>query len=156
MFPLFHITRSDSGEVPGSVTATTFGTETWVGDAWIGYLIADVRPISGRWHAQGDYWGFVPDDLDAVQLLRPDTECVVLDGYWGERAELVLDLDRKWQKTGHEGLDHDHCAICWETIGSGGQLDGYICEDAIWTCCCCYEAFVQRRSLDFITRKQQH
>jgi hypothetical protein len=151
-FPRFHVIRHDSGEVFGSVTATTYGIETWVGDGWIGYLLVGMKPISGRWHARGESWGFMPDDHCVGQELRTDTECTVLDGYWGERAELVLDSDRKWQAARYEGSDHDHCAICWEKLGQCGQPDGYVSKGATWICCCCYEAFVQRRSLEFIPR----
>ncbi len=150
-FPRFHIVRSDSGEILGSVTATTFGNEKWVSDGCVGYLMADMKPVSGRCHVQGDFWAFVPDDHCAIQVLRPDTECVVLDGYWGERAELGLDPDRIWQKARYEG-DHDHCAVCWETLGPVDRSDGYVSEDATWICCRCYDAFVQQRSLDFIPR----
>ncbi|MGZ4888143.1 MAG: hypothetical protein ACXWBH_03110 [Candidatus Angelobacter sp.] len=154
MFPRFHIIRSDAGEFFGSVTATTFGNETWVGDGWIGCLMADKKFIFGRWHKGGyvrrDSWAFVPDDPGIVEVLQLDTEWVILAGYWGERAELVLDPDRKWQKALYEESDHDHCAICWETLGPGGQLEGYVSEDATWICCRCYESFVQPWSLDFI------
>ena len=151
-FPRFHIIRRDVGEILGSVTALTFGNETWVGNGFIGCLMADNKFVFGRWHTRGDSWAFIPDDSGVIEMLRPDTEWVVLDGYWGERAELVLDANRKWQKALYEESDHDHCAICWQTLGQGGQPDGYVDEDVTWICSRCYESFVEPRSLDFIPR----
>jgi hypothetical protein len=153
MFPRFRITRSDFGEFFGSVTATTCGAETWVGDGRVGYLMFESRPISGRWHVRGSSWGFTPDAHDAIHEIHLDTDCMVLDSYWGERAKLVLDEGRRWQKARYKGSDHDHCAICWDTLGNGGQPEGCVDDDATWICCGCHEAFVQRRSLDFITPK---
>jgi|SRR5579864_3993539 len=150
MFPLFHIVGRNADEVFGSVTATTYGSETWVGDGQIGYLMADDKFVSGRWHGGGDSWAFIPSDSGVMEILRPATDWVVLDGYWGERAELVFDANRKWQKALNEESDHNHCAICWQTLGQGGQPDGYRSEDATWICSRCYEFFVQSRSLNFI------
>jgi hypothetical protein len=156
LFPRFHIIRRDAGEILGSVTSTTFGTETWVRDECLGCLMAEERFIFGRWHKGGyarrNFWAFVPDDPAVIERLLPDTEWAILDGYWGERAELVLDTTRKWQRSLYDDSDHDHCAICWQTLGQGGQPDGYVSEDATWICCRCYESFVAPRSLDFIPR----
>ena len=152
MFPRIHIVRRDAAEILGSVTALTFGNETWVGDGFIGCLMAGKKFIFGCWHLRGDFWAFAPDDLTVIETLLPDTEWAILDGYWGERAELVLDTTREWQKSLYDDSDHDHCAICWETLGQGGQPDGHASEDATWICCRCYESFVQRRSLEFIPR----
>jgi hypothetical protein len=48
------------------------------------------------------------------------------------------------------GWDHEHCAICWETLGPGGQAEGYVSGQRTWVCERCYLNFVERRSLDFI------
>jgi hypothetical protein len=152
LFPRFHIIRLDANEVLGSVTATTYGRETWVGDGHIGYLMAAGKFIVGRWHTQGDSWGFIPGDSGLIEILRPNTEWIILDGYWGERAELILDANRQWQKATYEGSDHNHCAICWETLGKDGQEDGYVSQDARWICSRCYESYVHPRSLEFIPR----
>jgi hypothetical protein len=121
LFPRFHIIRRDAGEILGSVTSTTFGTETWVRDECLGCLMAEETFIFGRWHKGGyarrNFWAFVPDNPDVTETLLPNTEWAVLDGYWGERAELVLDTTRKWQKSLYDDSDHDHCAICCETVG---------------------------------------
>ena len=49
------------------------------------------------------------------------------------------------------GWDHEHCEICWESIGGGGdQPKGYVNEDDQWVCLRCYENFIARRSLNFV------
>lgn len=154
MFPRFLIIRRDADEAFGSVTATTYGREIWVADGYIGSLMADEKLVFGRWNSRGDSWAFIPDDSGVIEILRPDTEWVVLDGYWGERAQLVLDANRQWQKGSYQGSDHNHCAICWETLGQGGQQDGYISQDTTWICSRCYQSYVQPRSLKFIPRPE--
>lgn len=156
MFPRFHIIRRDAGEILGSVTSTAFGAETWVGDGCLGCLMAEERFVFGRWHkrryVRRDFWAFVPDDPAVIETLLLNADWAILDSYWGERAELVLDTARKWQKLLYEKTDHDHCSICWQTLGQGGQPDGYVSEEATWICFRCYESFVEPRSLDFIPR----
>jgi hypothetical protein len=48
------------------------------------------------------------------------------------------------------GWDHEHCAICWQTLGLGGQPEAYVSDHGTWVCEQCYVNFVERRSLDFI------
>lgn len=50
------------------------------------------------------------------------------------------------------GWDHEHCRICWEKIGIGGQSSGYVSDDDVWACARCYERFIEPRSLDFIPK----
>jgi hypothetical protein len=201
---MFHGSETGQTETPrvlGRLTRTTHGREPWVGDGWLGFLMADAKLIAGRWHQRGDLWEFAPDNPDDLATIRTRPDWNVLDGYWGERAELVLDRTRRWDKdrvqptdairvqgpTGvwlrpltdtDEGLprrarafpgeagpaggdtrggevvragwDHEHCAICWETLGPGGQPEGYVSSQRIWVCERCYINFVERRSLDFI------
>jgi hypothetical protein len=148
MFPRFRIRANASGEAVGAVTSTTFGKETWVGEGFLGYLMSTECLIYGRWHRRGDSWGFVPDQKDIVGTLSPDSEWQVIDCYWGERTALVLDSKRIWIKTGYKGQDHDHCAICWESIGAGGE--GYVDDGATWVCDQCYDSYVKTKSLGFI------
>jgi hypothetical protein len=48
------------------------------------------------------------------------------------------------------GWDHEHCKICWATLGQDGEEEGYLSECGFWVCKRCYDAFVEPRSLDFI------
>lgn len=135
-------------------------------------------------------WEFVPDDRDAVTAILAQPHWEVLDSYWGERAELVLDETREWSRASFEpraavqfsspggrirgaldlatlralsgpsrpedlevvpdGWDHEHCELCWEKIGLGGQAQGYVSRNANWVCASCYTAFIEPRSLSFI------
>jgi hypothetical protein len=204
MFPIFRVIEGGETDdsVVGTVTRTTHGSETWVGDGWIAILKGGVELIRGRWHRKGDLWEFAPkhpNDRDAICAQR---EWEVLDSYWGERAEIVLDETRQWDKarfrptdairiqgpagawitplsgideappvrpsrlfppntastiddTWHAeaveaGWDHEHCAICWETLGPDAQAEGYVSEPRTWVCEQCYNQFVERRSLEFI------
>lgn len=48
------------------------------------------------------------------------------------------------------GWDHEHCAICWGTIGIHGGAVGYVSPPDIWACEDCHRNFISTRSLDFI------
>jgi hypothetical protein len=51
------------------------------------------------------------------------------------------------------GHDHEHCRICWESIGVAGQTEGYCCTQQPqndWVCVRCYESYVATRSLGFL------
>jgi hypothetical protein len=183
MFSIFQ--PATTSEVPavgvlGSVTQTTQGRENWVGEGWIGYLRSDSKLICGRWHHRGHLWEFTPDDSKEIEAIWARAEWEVLDGYWGERAKLVLDESRLWLKTSLEfsaavrlsqpadvwhtkatetdmdenrvegHWDHEHCAICCQKLGHGGEHVGYICTQGVWICEHCYLEFVQQRSLTFI------
>src|SRR5207302_34276 len=54
---------------------------------------------SPLWHQRGELWEFAPDNPDDLATIRARPDWDVLDGYWGERAELVLDQTRRWDKT---------------------------------------------------------
>jgi hypothetical protein len=49
------------------------------------------------------------------------------------------------------GWDHEHCSICWETIGGGGQVAGFVSGEDDWVCGECHRHFVAPRSLAFVT-----
>jgi hypothetical protein len=170
MFPVFHVFGRESGPagLNGTVTLTTCGPENWVGDQHLGYLKAGPTLIFGRWHQKAEIWTFVPENPDNLELLITRPEWEILDGYWGSRAEIVLDETLQWQKTSFQqtdsvrhnadgssevikdGWDHEHCAICWETIGRGRRPEGYLSDELTWVCEPCYVAFITQRSLDFI------
>jgi hypothetical protein len=127
---------------------------------------AEERAVAGLYLGGGRFlWGrfcrvdqseatceFEPDDLTELLALRIGESYPYVDGYYGERAELVLDSTRIWhlsvfrptdsvrfegtagimetRASGHTpdggvtvpgGWDHEHCFICQEKIGTGGQ-----------------------------------
>lgn len=47
------------------------------------------------------------------------------------------------------GWDHEHCELCWRTVGSGGDPEGYINSDGDWVCTRCHQRFVEPRDLRF-------
>ena len=48
------------------------------------------------------------------------------------------------------GWEHEHCDICMEKIGTGGQPEGYVTADDVWICLRCHEAHVVPRSIGFV------
>ncbi len=48
------------------------------------------------------------------------------------------------------GWDHEHCAICTEKIGWGGQSYGYVDNSDKWVCEKCFIELVKTRSLSYI------
>jgi len=108
LFPAFQVRERSVGSkagVRGTVTRTTQGRENWVGDGWIGCLKAGTKLVFGRWHRRDELWEFAPDDSDEVDAVVAQREWEVLDGYWGERAEIVLDQDRRWVRARFEPTD---------------------------------------------------
>lgn len=47
------------------------------------------------------------------------------------------------------GWDHEHCEICWQRIGSGGEPEAFFSPQNSWVCEACYGHFVVPRSLAF-------
>jgi hypothetical protein len=184
MFPEFTVatpTSERTGGVIGTVSRIEHGAETWVGDNWVGYLFSGTTLIPGRWHDRAGSWEFRPDRADEVDHVQGHHTWAVLDGYWGMRAELVIDRNRRWRRLMFEsrdaveqstpggrilrpsgkaealgenvlkgGWDHEHCAICWDKIGHGGEPDGYVDETGEWVCAGCYTHYVSPGSLAFI------
>lgn len=79
-----------------------FVPSPWVGEGWIAalYLIGD-RFLWGRFRdvdTAASTCSFYPDEAADLQVLRRSSSYPYVDGYWGERAELVLDAGRNWQR----------------------------------------------------------
>jgi hypothetical protein len=87
-----------------------------------------------------------------------------LDGYWGERAELVHDTSRRWVRIEFHprdlvengaivpgGSEHEHCGICWEKIAEYAQPFGYHDQRYDWVCERCYDTYVVPKCIDFIS-----
>jgi hypothetical protein len=156
--------------------------ETWVGENWIGCVHVEGTFVWGRFSsvdAGSRRCRFRPDTLDDLVRFQIGQAYPYLDGYWGERAELVL-TDQPWQRARFEprdavrfttpegvlmteadrsweggervpgGWDHAHCEICTEKLGAGGQPHGFLSPPRTWVCERCYRQFVARRSLGFL------
>lgn len=155
-FPNFHI-ESIERAVPrprltGRPSSQTFGSHKWIDDGWIGYLRYGTRLVPGRWRAAGDAWQFTLRRAADLEALEGVSEVEALDGYWGERAELVLSEDLTWGPAEwRKAADHDHCAICWATISIPENQHHFRASDGSRVCSACYHGYVRVRSLGFIT-----
>ena len=168
----------------------TFDEVKWIGERWIAYIMLSSETLlEGRFvsvDVQQRTARFILNKKEDISYLRPGFEYEYLDGYWGERAELVLDRSRVWSLTAFKSLDavefivegtrirgmwgqepmanaesvhrveggwdHEHCSICWETIGpyEGEENTGYRNQSGEWVCVRCYQSYVVPKKLDFI------
>ena len=86
-----------------------FCLSPWVGENWItGFLLEGSRFLWGRFrdvNLAARTCSFTPDSLAELVMLRPHQSYPFIDGYWGERAELVLDESRSWKRAVFEASD---------------------------------------------------
>ncbi len=80
----------------------SFDNERWIGENHIACVVVDsMRFIWGRL-AEVDLSAgnciIVADQCDELATLSNGQSYPRLDGYWGERAELVLDRSKKWEE----------------------------------------------------------
>ena len=135
----------------------------WIADFYVGhdifvktrFLDINHQDLSGA---------FLVNDIAQKNLFKIGATYPFMGGYWGERANLVYDSSREWQRVEfvpHDairyhpdgktevvegGWDHEHCAICSQTI-SPYELNnacGYQDQDDSWVCQACYEQSVDR------------
>ncbi len=176
--PRLRITRIDDG-----IATVATPHPLWVGERFIACIIGEGwRFVWGRFSdtkAQERACRFVPKTATDLHGFVLGSEYPYLDGYWGERAELVLDATRHWLRQSFApsnavefnldgqrlarkgdvppegatlvpgGWDHEHCSICWQTIGAGGEPDGLV-SNGDWLCSSCYESFLLPHSLAFV------
>lgn len=108
-----------------------------------------------EWTVLDDYWG-----ERAVLVLDParkwhrtefaPVNAVRVAGPAGERMITRVGPGPPHGTLVKGGWDHEHCAICWGTIGIHGGAVGYVSPPDIWACEDCYRNFISTRSLDFI------
>jgi hypothetical protein len=154
----------------------------WIGERHIVCIVSDSdKFIWGRLSSvdtRQSQCVFTPDDPIQLAKLEIGRAYPQLDGYWGERAELVFNRSLLWREREYQptdavrersgtmrpfsgavpaggvlvkgGWDHEHCAICWETISQKANPIGLHAAPDHWICKGCYQRFVQARSLDFI------
>jgi hypothetical protein len=133
----------------GDVSNTRYGSQTWIQSGWLGDLRVGSRFVAGRWSEADGRWIFAPNDQNALQIIAQAREFDVFDGYWGERAELVLDESLDWREASwSDPDDHDHCQICWGTIDSEDARHFKVFA-AVRVCPVCYSTYVKPRNIDF-------
>jgi hypothetical protein len=102
--PRFQILAILTDRCPGR-----FDPSSWVGENWItGLYLGGGRFLWGRFRdvdAAARTCSFSPEHLAELSMLRPTESYPFMDGYWGERAELVLDESRSWQRAVFEASD---------------------------------------------------
>ena len=88
----------------------------------LGYLIDGSKFVYGRFikFYENDFTTIFESENDAI-ILSKQKAYPVLDGYWGERAELVLDENRKWNKIYFKSTDANKFKLDrvtgWQEIG---------------------------------------
>jgi len=150
--PRFHVHKVESEplRLVGRLSSTEYGSEKWVRPGWLGDLRVGNRFVTGRWAEANPLWTFSPKDANALQTIGELREFEVFEGYWAERAELVLDESLNWADTAWtDSSDHDHCRICWATISSKENTRHFAASPSSRVCLSCYSLYVKPRSIDF-------
>jgi hypothetical protein len=183
-YPKFRVLEIEEGDevtLLGSLTTTEYGSKTWISDGWFGFLLRDSEVSPGTWRAHDQQWVFVLESRQALDLFKKSAaQWDVLDGYWGERAEIVLDTTRQWHKMlfqtsdavefrGEKSRTRVRAEAAKAEEGKlikGGwdhehcaiqwetidedQPEAYFSEPDTWVCEECFNRFVRPRSLRFI------
>ena len=150
--PRFRVRRieHDPLRLVGELSSTVYESQTWIQAGWLGDLRVGSRFVTGRWSEAGPSWVFSPADPNALEIIAAVREFEVFEGYWGERAELVLDASLDWREsTWSDPNDHDHCRICWAAINSGENTRHFAASAHLRVCLTCHSSYVQPRSIDF-------
>jgi hypothetical protein len=158
MFPTFKINqviKADKGlELTGNISSDSFKGQKWVDDNWIGSLRIDNLIVFGRWHKQNSDWKFRVDFEDSSKVnFSVGQEVELIDGYWGERVELVIDKNIKWKEAAYSATDrsdHDHCLICWATISEIENRQYMLANERTAVCLDCFETYIKQDSFGFI------
>jgi hypothetical protein len=100
-----------AGILSGKVSAVRVGAETWVGEGHLGYLFDGASLTRGRWQEGEGGWRFMPTDGPPASVRLRLDGYIILDSYWGQLAEIMLD----------QGAIA--CPTCYEHSVGQGSLD---------------------------------
>jgi len=142
---------------------------------WLYILLPDEKIIEGRLSdvdLKGMKCNFTSEIAGIDIEIKPGIY-EYLDGYWGERAAIVLDSRRIWnkvffkprdaiktmlqsgdQKLVKDGWDHEHCCVCWATISRNEQSCYMVSDKKDCLCLSCYENYVAKKDLSFVNVEQ--
>jgi hypothetical protein len=131
----------------------------WVGEHYYAFILIDYdHVVEGKFYdVRFDVMRcrFVcENEYDDSSFIAEERIYPYLDGYWGERAEIVLSPSRVWTKAQFEekpNWDHDHCRICWETIDLRANTTYMRSSLQEEICITCYENYAQKKDLSFVT-----
>jgi len=77
------VTDSEGTCLIGTLSNLKCGRERWIKESWFGYLRIKSVLVKGRWHRNGELWGFrLSKQIDA-EWLEKTSEFKVFDSYWG-------------------------------------------------------------------------
>jgi hypothetical protein len=102
--PIFHVHTVKHDRALGH-----FAQDRWMGERHLGYLITSgERFVLGRFVAvdlNHKIAAFIPHAIQDLSDIRVDNTYRRIDGYWGERAALVLDRGHVWLRRTFEPTD---------------------------------------------------
>lgn len=166
--PVFSVSdvHPDSPQLTGKVDRWH-----WVGEGHIVYLLLDDGLlVEGKFRNIREATksvSFAFREPDSAPHIRAGESIRYLDGYWGERALIVLDRSLIWQELTFEprdatrihldgkkeeipgGWDHEHCAICWAKISQHEKPVFMESSEDDCVCLDCFRNHVEARSIDF-------
>lgn len=178
--PHFLVTATQGASRGGRYDPSPF-----IGEGWCGFVFTEKeRFAQGRFTRVDPVQHtceFLPDDPAATGCLRVGQSYPYLDGYWGERAELVLGAARTWCETAFQPADAVRFKTphgeFWRRASDVEPADGTlisegwdhehcsICWEKIgcfgqasgflseddWVCGECFRQFVSPKSIAFVT-----
>lgn len=157
-FPTFRINQVVNTEkvleLLGVISSDSWKSHKWVDDKWIGSLRVRDSVVFGRWQKQDSNWKFAVNREDITKADFVVGQLVeLIDGYWGERVELVIDKSILWERT--EFIEsskntHDHCFFCWATISESENTEHMVANERETVCLNCFDIYVNEGSFDFI------
>ncbi len=155
MYPKYTINKvNPSISVVGSIDRLKQGRENWIGDNYLGFLYKNNTLFYGRWLKEGEKWrfSFKESKLSTASFVAGEV-VNVLDGYWGERVDLVISADFNWALQtfkAKDNCDHEHCKICWATISETENTNYYCSSGAHPICKKCHNNHVSTKDLSFV------
>ena len=156
MFPKFTIIKveSNSKAVIGKLDRIFQGKEKWIDDNYIGALLNGSVIAFGRWFKEKSFWRFQFNADDSNKLsLNTGATVYAIDGYWGERIEIVYSTQIDWKKEifkSKKNWDHEHCAICWAKISEFENTEYYLGGGSYPVCKKCYKNYVLLKVISFV------
>lgn len=169
--------------IDGQKVICSYRPSPQIGENWAGYLFTlDGNFIYGRFKdidEENNSCVFILNNEEESSQITIAQKLFYLDGYYGDKAELVLNKKINWNKQTFEatdavevksgilrkvtqndlekdnrtissGWDHEHCEICMATIGNCGEPTGYRNQRDEWVCRECYLNYIEKRDVSFI------
>jgi hypothetical protein len=155
MYPEFKIVEVNSPKsLLGDIDRLKQGEEVWIEGNYLGYLLKESILVYGRWIKIKNRWRFTFNEGEGnkCDFIVNDTVSAI-DGYWGERMELVIDPSYSWklkQFQARKEWDHDHCEICWAKISETENKEHHCSNDNHPVCNQCYDQHVLKKDVSFV------